>query len=351
MSRSIALTRSDAESVLEGRSARLDALRGQHLFISGGTGILGSWLLELTKVLNERHGFALRVTVLSRRAKKFVESYPHLGSQKGVSFVEGDIRHFTEFPRDINYVIHAAALTDRRFIASNPSAVAEVCGVGALRVLKAATLLEDLRKMVLMSSGLVCGTQPLNMSRVDETFVGPVRCNDVNAAYVEAKRFAEVLSHSVISESKLPLVTLRPFAFVGPYQSMQLPWAVTDFMRDSFTGGPIRMMGDGSTVRSLMYASDYAFWVLAALVHGIPRETYNVGSPEPVDLATLARMITQSFSPVPEIHTQLGQSGHERTRLVPDVSRAMRDLGVELTVSLADAIQRTITWHRLKQLS
>jgi dTDP-glucose 4,6-dehydratase len=105
-------------------------------------------------------------------------------------------------------------------------------------------------------------------------------------------------------------------------------------------------MGDGSTVRSLMYASDYAFWVLAALANGRPRETYNIGSPEPVDLSTLAQMITQSFTPIPEIHTRVGQTGHERSRLVPDISRAQRDLGLEVTVSLSEAIQRTISWHR-----
>ena len=174
-----------------------------------------------------------------------------------------------------------------------------------------------------------------------------MRCNDVNAVYAESKRFAEVIAHSAISETKLPVVILRPFAFLGPYQSLQLPWAVTDFIRDSFTGGPIRIMGDGSTVRSLMYASDYAFWVLAALANGRPRETYNIGSPEPVDLSTLAQMITQSFTPIPEIHTRVGQTGHERNRLVPDISRARRDLGVEVTVTLFEAIQKTITWNRL----
>lgn len=349
MNRAIALTRSDAEAVLEGRSSQLDDLRGRHLFISGGTGILGTWLLELIKVLNERYNFGLRVTVYSRNARSFAARWPHLGHAELVRFEEGDIRYFTEFPRDTQYIIHAAALTDRRLLASQPSAVAEVNSMGTLRVLRAANLLEDVQKFVLLSSGLVYGAQPWDLPRIDETFVGPLRCNEVNSVYAESKRFAEVAAQSAISETKLPIVTLRPFAFVGPYQSMQLPWAVTDFIRDSFTGGPIRIMGDGATIRSLMYMSDYAFWVLAALVKGKPRKVYNVGSPEAVDLATLANMITRSFSPIPEIRTRLGQAGHDRTRLVPDVTLTQRDIGVDVTVPLADAIQRTITWHRLIQ--
>jgi nucleoside-diphosphate-sugar epimerase len=346
MKRAIELTRFDAESVLENRYTQLDSLRDEHVFVSGCTGMLGSWLLELVKVLNETYRFRLRVTSCSRHASAFERNWPHLAKQPGIHLVESDIRYFTEFPSDVRYIIHAAALTDRRLLASQPSTVAEINGFGTLRALRAANLLEDVQKFVLLSSALIYGRQPWDCPQIDESFSGPLPCNQVANVYAESKRFAEAVAQSAISESKLPVVTLRPFAFVGPYQSLQLPWAVTDFIRDSFTGGPIRIMGDGATVRSLMYGSDFAFWVLAALANGRPRETYNVGSPEQVSLASLATMITQSFSPVPEIRTGLGQSGHDKTRLVPDVQRAKRDLDVRLTVPLSQAIQRTITWNR-----
>lgn len=349
MKRAIALVRSDAEAVLEGRAQRLDALRNEHLFISGGAGFLGAWLLELATVLNEGYGFRLQMTVFSRNARAFAVRWPHLGRKQWIHFVDGDIRYLSELPRTIRYIAHAAAITDGRLFASQPSAVAETNGLGTLRLLRAANLLDDVRKIVLLSSGLVYGSQPWDLSHVPEGFSGGFRCNDVNMVYAESKRFAEVVAQCAISESKLPIVTLRPFAFVGPYQSLQLPWAVTDFIRDSLAGGPIRIMGDGSTVRSLMYASDFAFWTLAALASGRPRETYNVGSPEAIDLGSLAELITQHFSPVPEILTGLGQRGHERTRLVPSIDHATSELGLTVTVPLAQAIQRSIAWNRFLQ--
>lgn len=347
--RAIDLVRSDAEAVLEGRAACLAPLQGQHLFISGGSGFLGAWLLELISILNSRNGFGLRVTVFSRNARAFASRWPHLGGCEWARFEEGDIRYFTELPRDVQYVVHAAALTDRRLFASQPGMVAETNSLGSLRLLRAAHLLENLRKFVLLSSGLVYGSQPWDLPAVCEDFAGPLRCDTVSAVYAESKRFAEVIAQCAISESKLPVVILRPFAFVGPYQSLQLPWAVTDFIRDSFHGGPIRIMGDGATVRSLMYASDYAYGVLAALACGAPRETYNVGSPEPVDLGTLAQMITRNFSPTPEIRTRVGQTGHDRNRLVPSIERATAAFDLRVTVPLTEAIQRTIEWNRLMQ--
>src|SRR4051812_9204862 len=321
MSEAIDLVRADAEAVLNGRVERLAPLRGQHVFITGGTGFLGTWLLELIQVLNTQHQFGLQVTISSRNPQTWAARWPHLGGAKWLTLQAGDVRYLAELPRDVRYIIHAAALTDRRVFASNPSAVADTNAVGTLRVLRAATLLEDLQKFVLLSSGLVYGGQPWDRPRIDEDYGGVLRCGDVNAVYPESKRLAEVVAQCAISESKLPVVTLRPFAFVGPYQSLQLPWAVTDFIRDSFRGGPIRIMGDGATVRSVMYYSDFAFGVLLALAAGRPRTTYNLGSDEPVDLLTLAQKITKHFDPVPEIRLRVGQAGHDRNRLVPDTSR------------------------------
>lgn len=343
----IALTQFDSESVLENQFHHLEALRGQHVFISGGTGILGAWLLELIKVLNGRYNFGLRATAFSRHASAFAQRWPHLGQQPHVEFVDGDIRYLTHFPSDTRYIIHAAALTDRRLLASQPSSVAEINGIGTLRALRAANLLEDIQKFVLLSSGLIYGNQPSDVYSVEESCAALLSSGDVNSVYAESKRFAESLAQSFISESKLPVVTLRPFAFIGPYQSLSLPWAVTDFIRDSFNGGPVRIMGDGTTVRSVMYASDFAFWVLSALANGRARGTYNVGSPVPMDLAALARMITLSFSPQPAVLSGLGQTGHPRSRLVPNVERAQRDLQVKMTVDISESIRRTIHWHSL----
>lgn len=345
MTSRIDLVRQDAEAVLAKGTHLLKPLANSRIFISGGTGFLGTWLLELLSVLNSKHQFNVQVSVFGRFPQKFVERFPHLGGRKEFNFLEGDIRYLTELPRETDFVIHAAALTDRRLFASNPTMVGEVNAFGAIRLLRAANLLEHLKKVVLISSGLVYGPQALNIERIDESYTSGIRCDNANAIYAESKRFAEAMATSFVSESKLPLVTVRPFAFVGPYQSLELPWAVTDFIRDSVTGCPLKIMGDGSTVRSLMYASDFAFWVLAALAQGTPRAAYNIGSPEPIDLLSLAKMISQHFTPSPEILTKVGQSGHETTRLVPCVEKARRELGVEVSVPLSEALQKTITWN------
>ena len=138
----------DVEAVLSGRTDLLQPLAGANIFITGGTGFLGTWLLELIAVLNAKHKFNTQVTVFSRSAPDFARRHKHLGGRKEFHFVEGDIRYLTELPHATDHILHAAALTDRRLFASNPTAVGEVNGMGAIRLLRAANRLEDLKKIL-----------------------------------------------------------------------------------------------------------------------------------------------------------------------------------------------------------
>ena len=62
--------RSDAEAVLTRRTESLTPLANGHLFISGGTGFLGAWLLELIAILNARHREEEQAR--SRHSRQFV---------------------------------------------------------------------------------------------------------------------------------------------------------------------------------------------------------------------------------------------------------------------------------------
>ena len=78
---------------MTGRAELLAPLANAQIFISGGTGFLGTWLLELIAVLNARHKFNTRVTVYSRSAPDFVRRHKHLAVRKEFHFLEGDICH------------------------------------------------------------------------------------------------------------------------------------------------------------------------------------------------------------------------------------------------------------------
>lgn len=340
----IAAIRADCESAAADLG-KLQKLRDQRILVTGGTGFVGSWITEMVSWLNDVHGFGIELLLLAPSASTLSQRAPHLASRGDVTLLEQDVRDMTVLPEGVTYVIHAAGTPDNRVHVTDPLRTMSVIAQGTSAVLRAAAAAPELRKLLNVSSGLVYGAQPLDMAGIPESYAGGPRPDSISSIYAEAKRYAEAEAAAWRSQAKLPVVTARPFAFIGPYQGLDKPWAVNNFLRDALLCVPIRILGDADTVRSYMYPSDMAFWFLAILAEGVPGTAYNVGSPEGVTLGALAERIAASFDSPPDIVCR--PLGEPRTsRFVPDVSHAQSTLGLSVTVGLDRAIQRTLEWHR-----
>lgn len=330
----------------------LEALRDSRVLVTGGTGFLGAWLAELTACLNDQHGFNTRLILLSSRASAFGERLPHLAQRPDIELMECDARHVVEFPEDVNWVIHAACSPDSRVHVSDPLKTIDVLVNGTSAVLSAAARLPRLRNILYVSSGLVYGTQPQELPGISEEFWGALSPNSVAAVYAEGKRCAETLCAAARNVYRLPIVIARPFTYIGPYQSLDKPWAVNNFLRDALLGGPIRILGDPETVRSFLYASDMAFWLYRMLVKGGDGQCFNVGSAMGVTLHELARKIAEQVPGGSDITLpKLSSKAPAGPRFVPDTARAQNELGLRVSVDLDEAIRRTLAWNQLEQPS
>jgi dTDP-glucose 4,6-dehydratase len=267
--------------------------------------------------------------------------------RKDITLIERDVRSILELPEEVNWIIHAAGNPDNRLHVSDPLRTMQVITQGTQAILEAATRLPNLKRILNISSGLVYGTQPWEVDAIAESAAGAVDCAAVGSAYAEAKRYAETLCAAYRNQHRLPIVNARPFAFIGPYQLLDRPWAVNNFIRDGLLGGPIRILGDGQTVRSYMYPSEMALWLLTILLQGAVGQSYNVGSPEGVTLQQLAEKIAVGMpGPIKILSRTGGEAGLRRSKFVPDVSLAQRTLGLAVRMTLDAAIRRTLGWHR-----
>ena len=106
--------------------------------------------------------------------------------------------------------------------------------------------------------------------------------------------------------------------------------------------------GDGSPFRSYQYAADLVVWMLALLVRGEPGRAYNVGSQDAISIADLAELVARVVGDgVPVDVRGTPVDGQPAQRYVPDCQRAEVELHVCNSVPLAEALERTATWHRL----
>jgi nucleoside-diphosphate-sugar epimerase len=334
----------DLDHVLSHTEGLWEELRGQRLFITGGTGFFGCWLLESFLWANDRLGLEASVLVLTRSPDAFKRKASHLASHPSVQFHVGDIRSF-EFPAGrFTHVIHAAASTRYGRYGKNAIMTFDSILEGTRRTLEFARNC-GARKFLLTSSGAVYGKQPPDMSHIPESYQGASDPLDFRSPYGEGKRAAEVLCALYAKQYGLETKIARCFAFVGPYLPMDDRFAVGSFIRDGLQGGPILLKGDGTPSRTYLYASDLAIWLWTILFRGASCRPYNVGSEVEITISQLANLVAESFQPKERVRiADMPSSSQVPERYTPCTRRAAVELGLGETVGLPEAIRKSIAW-------
>jgi dTDP-glucose 4,6-dehydratase len=315
-----------------------DSLRDARIFVTGGTGFFGCWILESYCHAWEQLGFSGSLTALTRSASAFARKAPHLASHPAIRLVEGDVRTFRMTGEKFSHVIHAAADATPEMCRVQPLKVLDTIVEGTRRVLDLAVD-SGARRFLLTSSGAVYGAQPRELSHVPETYTGAPDVTDQKWVYAEGKRIAELLCTVYGRQHGLECIVARCFAFVGAYLPLDAHFAIGNFIRDRRNGGPVRVGGDGTPVRSYLYAADLAIWLWTLMIAGQPGRPYNVGSENPLTVAELARMVADggrveiAGTPVP---------GRLPDRYVPSTERARTELNLREWISLEESIRRTL---------
>lgn len=317
--------------------------RGERIFITGGTGFFGKWLLETMLYANQQLDLGCRITVLSRNPVAFAESNPHLSDPALVSFVTGDVRDFVFPEGQFKFVIHAAtdvvAPTDAVDLFSS-------CIDGTKRVLDFARQARC-TDFLLASSGAVYGRLPVDMEAIPETYAGAPDTLDTRSAYGEGKRCSEWLTNAYGELYAFNVKIARCFAFVGPHLPLDKHFAIGNFIFDTLADKEIVIQGDGTAYRSYLYAADLAIWLWTILLCGSAGAAYNVGGDEAITIADLARRVNQCAGSHQGVTVMTPHDPENKPdRYIPCVRKAALDLGLTCRINLDEAIDRTLQWNR-----
>ncbi len=317
-------------------------LSGKNLFISGGTGFFGKWLLESFIMANRKYELGSTLTILSRSPSQFLSQNPYFRDFQELSFIKGDVRSF-DFPSGkYDYVIHAATEANVKLEQENPGEMYSVITEGTRRILEFMRH-SSAEKLLFISSGAVYGAQPSTVSHIPETF----QTNPVTA-YGKGKKISEQLCIDA-SAGQFKCLIARPFSFIGPYLPLDAHFAIGNFILDGIENRPITIKGDGTPLRSYMYAADLAVWLWTILVNGKNCKAYNVGSDQPISIAKLAEEIKRCFKKENEICIlNPSNKADFPSMYVPDLSMAMDELNLKLDFNISQSIEKTIAWHLIK---
>lgn len=322
-----------------------EELRDQRIFITGGTGFFGCWLLESFAWANDKLNLNAEALVLSRSPEAFEEKAPHLYHHTAIQFLKGNVEDFDYPDGRFSHLIHGAVYqqpADKK--QSNLSMVNEML-TGTRRVLDFCAP-ANIKKVLLVSSGAVYGKAPSHLEKISEDFPEAIDPTVSSSAYHHAKRMMESLSVLYAEENDFEVKIARCFSFIGPYLQLNRRFAVSDFILDALSGSHITVKGDGKAMRSYLYMADLAIWLWTVLFRGITCKPYNVGSEIPVTIREIAEAIVHESDPSRRVSILKNNiSGVAQDHYVPDTARARSELGLQQNIPLPVAIKKTMQWY------
>jgi nucleoside-diphosphate-sugar epimerase len=320
----------------------LELFRGASIMVTGGTGIIGKWILSSLLYAEDTLKLGLSITVLSRSPSSFSIRFPELFNHSALRFVKGDV---TSFNKDLvsgrhEYVIHGA--TDVVNVAGGNETL-QTCYLGTKNMIDVARGI-GCRRFLLLSSGAVYGKTGPSVGAIPEDYIGPLDFNSSQSSYANGKRLSELLCSLSASDGSIEFVTARCFAMVGPYLPLDKHFAIGNFINACFRKEDIIIKGDGSPVRSYLYMADVSRFLLTILLRGISGEAYNVGSGSPISIGALAELTRKVLCADVSIN-KINNSYSEQHSDVyyPSVDK-LAAFGLRPSFDLEQAILRTSEW-------
>lgn len=325
-------------SFVPGRNV-LDALRGSRIFFAGGTGFLGSWMTRVLAEAPYPPGERPEVVLLTRTPDLALERSPWLRTS-GFSVLKGDALAPPPIAGRFDFFIHGAADARAPLVAGGAGFLAE----GTRRLFALPGRLGVTRALY-VSSGAVYGP-PAEAGPISESKTFASLESTPTGDYGSAKRLSEEISANKALEDGFSLAIARCFAFAGPGLPLDAHYAVGNFVRQAISGGPIEVATSGRSIRSYLHPGDAARWMWTMLTRSGPPRAFNVGSPDPIDILSLAHEVADLAGGLPVL-TGMGQprSGAPDC-YYPDIARAEKELGVEVTVSRSQALAEMLDWGR-----
>ncbi len=322
-----------------------NALGGSAIFLTGGTGTIGRWLLEAILHANLKFELDISVTVLSRHPERTMGLVSDLNGCRFVNFIKGDVTNFKWPDQQFSHVIHGATSSSIKLVEDNPIEMFNAIVHGTQNVLEMSKN-AGASRFLLLSSGAVYGPQPEEISMISEGQSTAPNTTDSLFVYGEAKRAAEMLCSAYASKFEIQPVLARIFAVVGPGMPLDQHFAIGNFIGDSLSGRNIEIMGTGRPTRSYLYLADVAYWLLKLLVDGTSGSAYNVGSEQDISLKDLAALISKTLGAGTVAIRGQGEKGPNPGRYVPSTAKARKELGLHESFTLQESIARTAAWYR-----
>ncbi len=311
----------------------------KNILVTGGTGMIGSHLVELLLEKNAN----VRIVAHERKIPPELED-------KGLDVVSGDLtekKFVEESVKGMDYVFHLAAYTGGLGRTStHPASTLTPNLIMDGNVLECAKN-EGIERFLYASCTCVYPNDEKTLEEEDAWKGNPP---EIHASYSWSKRMGERQAIAYHKEYGMNIAIVRPSNSYGPRDSDDLETAHalgSLIMKAINKMDPFVIWGDGNPIREYIYAQDAAKGMLLAMENYCVGDPINLASGEFVSISELARKILKLTNTSPEIKFDKEKPSGQKRRVLSN-KKAKEKIGFVAETSLDAGIEETIKWYKQK---
>ena len=319
--------------------SRTEFWKNRRVFVTGCTGILGSWLTQALLEAGAEVVGLIRVRVPLSNLKLS-------GADQRIIAVDGDILNAEMLERvlneyEIETVFHLAAQPLVRLANRAPVNTLEINVRGTWLLLEACRTAATVKRIIVASSDKAYGDQEVLPYTEESPLQG-------RHPYDVSKSCADLITQTYANTYHLPVAITRCGNIYG---GGDLNWdrIVPGTIRSVLQGEPPLIRSDGTLLRDYLYVADIVegYLCLAEQLDdpALYGQAFNFGMDNPQSVLAIAQAII-ALADRPDLQPiVLNQASHEISRQYLSSEKAHRVLGWSARYSLTDGLRCTLEWY------
>ena len=254
-----------------------EKLHDKSIMLSGSTGLIGSFLVDVILEKNVLDDLNCTVYALGRNEEKARKRFNKFANDSHFVFIPYDVK--LPLARSdigtVDYILHLASNTHPLLYATDPIGTITTNIIGVQNLLDF-SVEHHASRFVFASSNEVYGENRGDVELFDEEYCGYINCNTLRAGYPESKRCGEALCQAYKVQKGLDVVIARLTRSYGPTMIKSDTKAISQFIKKGIAGEDIVLKSEGTQFYSYTYMADAVSGLLWVLLAGENGDAYNI---------------------------------------------------------------------------